>query len=161
MGKTIIQTIGPLYGEVVNGTVFGRPNGSIFVPSVNTVKAALVSGFRYIRVYDDGNYVVCNSAGSVPVSYGPNRAQFVAESQDLQNYIVFQVSKSDDFATLEGSVQFPARIFNGTSIYIAKGADLAEIVEGDTYYLRAVLMSAMGDPVAVSEPITIVGVVVS
>lgn len=43
--KTIIQTIGPLYGEVVNGTVFGQPNGSIAVPSPKSeLKLTLIAG---------------------------------------------------------------------------------------------------------------------
>ena len=42
--KTIIQTIGPIYGEVVNGSVFGQPNGSEARPAPNTAASVTVSG---------------------------------------------------------------------------------------------------------------------
>ena len=158
MAKTIIQTIGPLYGEVVNGTVFGRPNGSVYVPSANRIAVSLPDASRYIAVIGT-NYTLSNSAGT-PVVAPPNGLAIVAESQDLQNYIVTQVSLSGDFATIEGSRARTAGQFNLNIAYIAQGADLAPIEDETTYYVRAVLMSAGGDPVATSEVIEVTGVVV-
>jgi hypothetical protein len=67
--KTIIQTIGPLYGEVVNGTVFGQPNGSIAVPSnpVPTLDVKVIAANQYVKgiARDGGGYdwVTCNADG--------------------------------------------------------------------------------------------------
>lgn len=155
MGKTIIQTIGPLYGESVNGTVFGRPNGSIYIPSSNTITLSLAESNRYI-VLDDTYYKLCNSVG-VPAQVG---AYVVAESQDLQNYIQFQIGTSADFSTIIGTRSRVAGAFNITGAVVAQGADLPAIEDETTYYLRAVLMSANGDPVAVSSAVEVVGVVV-
>jgi hypothetical protein len=50
--RTIIQTIGPLYGEIVNGTVFGQPNGDIARPSPNVPTALVVetvTGTEYVK----------------------------------------------------------------------------------------------------------------
>lgn len=40
--RTIIQTIGPLYGEIVNGSVFGQPNGSEARPAPNATPTLIV-----------------------------------------------------------------------------------------------------------------------
>jgi hypothetical protein len=154
MAKTIIQTIGPLYGEVVNGTVFGRPNGSIYVPNQNTITISIADQFKYIRYVAGGYYSICTSTGALI----GGKASIVAESQDLQNYIEIQISKSSDFATLESINDTSAGLFNISVGYIGKGVSLTPIVDGDTYYVRAVLMSVNGDPVATSEAIEVIGV---
>lgn len=161
MGKTIIQTIGPLYGEVVNGTVFGRPNGSIYVPSSNTVTAKLDESTRYIRNLS-GALVVCASDGTVPAGPVNNHLQFqfVAESQDIQNYIEIQVSDSDTFETVSQRV-FTAGLFNNVVYVVANTpTPLITVEDSATYYIRAVLISASNVPVATSDAIELKGVVV-
>lgn len=161
MGKTIIQTIGPLYGEVVNGTVFGRPNGSVYVPIANTISITAPSN-RYIRkdTSSDGKsyyYVLCNSAGNIQWN---NVVKIVAESQDIQNYIEIQVSATDDFETVYIR-SISAGQFNIQQTYVAgpSATEFPDIVADDTYYIRAVLMSAGGVPVATSATIEVTGVV--
>lgn len=70
--KTIIQTIGPLYGEVVNGSVFGQPNGSVAVqpsgPSnPNTLTITNKPGYIIGVPTSSGKYTVtfCDSDGTV------------------------------------------------------------------------------------------------
>lgn len=162
MGKTIIQTIGPLYGEVVNGTVFGRPNGSIYVPIANTISVS-EPGNKYIRkdTSADGKsyyYVLCNASGVIQWN---NLIKAVAESQDIQNYIELQVSDSSDFTTFYQR-DITAGQFNIQQTYVAgpSAVELPDIVQGDTYYIRAVLMSAGGVPVATSSTIEVEGVVI-
>lgn len=150
MAKTIIQTIGPLYGDVVNGTVFGRPNGSVYVPPTNKITFSVPTGFEYIR--KTGNNIrLCNSSGS----YG--YASFVAESQDIASYVQIQVSDSSDFSTYV-SRTLAAGFFNTDSVgTLATSADFT-VTNGTTYYARAVLMASTNVPVATSDVVTLTGV---
>ena len=159
MAKTIIQTIGPLYGEVVNGTVFGRPNGSIFVPSQNTIKATLKDARKYIIKYDAKRYMVCTSAGQVDSSNQSNMLNFVAESQDVANYVQVQVATDSDFTDLIGGRSLTAGLFNSALYVLSQGTDVDDLVNGDTYYLRLILVAASGEPVATTETIELTGVV--
>ena len=153
MAKTIIQTIGPLYGEVVNGTVFGRPNGSIYVPPTN--KISLSIGAEYI-VNGTGTRVTwlypANAAGTI---VGPVVA-CVAEAQDIASYMAFQVSTSSDFTTYDETSQ-TAGIFNVLTYSIITNGTIT-VVDEATYYVRAVLYSSSGVPVAYSEVTTLTGV---
>lgn len=70
--RTIIQTIGPLYGEIVNGSVFGQPNGSVAVqpsgPSnPNTLTITNKPGYIIGVPTSSGKYTItfCDSAGAV------------------------------------------------------------------------------------------------
>ena len=68
--RTIIQTIGPLYGEIVNGSVFGQPNGSEAIPAG-----------PYIELYDTNptyayikNYT---NSGTTVIAFTDNAGQTV------------------------------------------------------------------------------------
>ena len=158
MAKTIIQTIGPLYGEAVNGTVFGRPNGSVFVPSVNTIDISLTDAYHYIRS-NSTSYFICNSAGSV-ASNVANYVHTVAESQDIANYVMFEIASDSEFTTILDDTIRPAGAFNFDfgAIIGYNGDGVTAIMDGDTYYFRARLMSSNGEPVATSATITLTGV---
>lgn len=150
MAKTIIQTIGPLYGEVVNGTVFGRPNGSIYVPPSNVIKL------------DFGAEYVTNSPAYPTWVFGSTNAgailskvtHLVAESQDNAAYMAIQFSDDADFATYSENI-LPAGQFNLVRDVIVSGVT---IVNEETYYIRAVLYASMGVPVAFSNVVTVTGV---
>lgn len=153
MAKTIIQTIGPLYGEVVNGTVFGRPNGSIFVPSVNTITATIPDEYVAVTAYAGKYYlVVCNSAG---VRVGS--VSKVAQSQDLANYMAWEFADNADF-TDSSVFSNTAGIFNTTDTSVARVDAEFTITNGSTYYLRGVLFASTGVPVAYSDVFTLTGV---
>ena len=155
MAKTIIQTIGPLYGEVVNGTVFGRPNGSIFVPSANTISISIAEAHRYFLKANDGKrYVLCTSSGVVG-SY----LKMVAESQDIANYIAIEVASDSDFTDIIGGLSYAAGQFNLSAYVISQGTTVEDLVDGDTYYLRVILYAGSGQAVATSETVELVGVV--
>lgn len=158
MAKTIIQTIGPLYGDVVNGTVFGRPNGSVYVPSANTIDVSVPTNFEYVRLFhfDYGyRYIVCNAGGGIA-----NLCKVVAESQDIQSYIQLEL-QDENGDTVGGARAFSAGIFNTSSTLVGDAADdgTPAIVANDTYYIVATLVSASGVPVA-TDKIAVTGVVV-
>lgn len=155
MPRTIIQSIGPLYGEDVNGTVFGRPNGSIFVPSTNTISLTFPAGVSYIRKRSGSPTDIdsCRSNGVV------SRGVVVAEAQDLASFVVIQVCDSADFDDDDNiaSRTFGAGLFNFQPAGLANGAGDYTITDGATYYVRAVLMASTGVPVAVSEVVEMTG----
>lgn len=138
---TIVQDYGPIYGEVVNGTVQGRPNGSVYVPLSNTISIAL-SG--------SGNTIAENSTA---LSYGAG-VNFVAQSQDLSSYVAFTVYSDSGCTTAVGNpANRTAGQFNGKAYTI--GYATSPLTSGVSYYLRAQLMNN-GVAVATSNVIEVV-----
>ena len=148
MGKTIIQTIGPLYGEVVNGTVFGRPNGSVYIPAVNTITASVPAGFGYIRIFQFGygnRIQLCNSAGNnLSVAL-----KAVAESQDTQSYISVGIEDKDGVEVGEARSN-GAGLFNLDILYLANVTD-ETLTDGADYNIVVTLNSSSGVPVATTR----------
>ena len=135
---TIVQDYGPIYGEVVNGTVQGRPNGSVYVPISNTITMSTRSlGFRYIG----GAYRVLVT----------DLMHVSAQAQDLGSYIQRQVFTDADCTDLIGSNNYPAGQFNVAIDYFIYSATVPDV--GSTYYFRTQLMSSTGVAVATSEVI--------
>lgn len=154
MAKTIIQTIGPLYGETVNGTVFGRPNGSVYVPASNTISLNIPASNRYIKNNaSPAGLVICNPAGVI--NWGA--VGLVAQSQDIANAIVTEVSETADFSGTIYKRTFSAGIFNFNTAIVAFTSDLT-IVAGTTYYVRARLVTGSNVAVATSDVIEVEGV---
>ena len=154
MGKTIIQTIGPLYGEVVNGTVFGRPNGSIYVPSVNTISANSKTPVEYVRIMTyGGNSVLqaCSSSGTTSANY---TLKVVAEAQDVQSYIGICIEDSDG-VQVGNAVNYSAGLFNLNVSVLGYPAE-DTITNGADYTVVMTLYSASGVPVATAK-IPVVG----
>ena len=150
MGRTIIQPIGPLYGEAVNGTVFGRPNGSIYVPSQNSISANTDAG--YVRNASNwfNNNMLVNNLGNNQHLY------VVAESQDNASYVQLRLSDDSDFTTYAKRT-FSAGTFNIDVFGLIADTDKLTITSGTTYYLKAVLVAASGVDVATSDVIELEG----
>lgn len=157
MAKTIIQTIGPLYGEVVNGTVFGRPNGSIYVPSQNTISMSIPANRVYIRD-NTTNVVICTSTGSIAWNPNSEKINTVAQSQDTANNIVIDIATDSDFTDIIAKYPAAAGSFNIFNTYFIETDDYAGITAGTTYYIRARLVSGSGVDVAVTDVQTLTGV---
>lgn len=133
MAKTIIQTIGPLYGEVVNGTVFGRPNGSIYVPSTNVVDIINYSG--KIK-----NFAV-GAANRVRFVNDQGQALYftlVAQSQDIASNMRLVLASDSDLTTVLAYGDVVAGVFNLTSNNLF--ADY-ELTPAETYYVGLLLMN--------------------
>ena len=150
MAKTIIQTIGPLYGEVVNGTVFGRPNGSIYVPSTNTIEIKLPSGFDEVLIVSRGfgkRFALRNDDGVISDADIAFNVNIVAQSQDIQSYIECHLADSDgvQIGTPRTS---SAGLFNINTAYVGNPADDDTITNGEDYQIVAILYSSSGVPVA-------------
>ncbi len=154
MGKTIIQPIGPLYGEAVNGTVYGRPNGSIYVPPTNTITCVLSD--EYI-CNSGSNVIVCNSLGQIKRPC----IEIVAQSQDNAAYIQIEMATDSDFSTIVVYKSVLAGTFNITQNALFYSSTPYTVIDGTTYYVRTVLMAASGVPVAYSDVTEVTGIVVS
>jgi len=141
---TIIQDFGPIYGEPVNGTVQGRPNGSVYVPSSNIITLTIA------------NTSICRVAGGGTQIgiYNPDW-KLVAVAQDLSSYMQRQVFSDSDCTVLIASTTMPAGIFNYSSQWYAVIIDTENPPEvGDTVYVRAQLFSGTAEPVATSEVVS-------
>jgi len=147
MSKTIVQDYGPIYGEPVNGTVLGRPNGSVYVPSTNTIN--LLSDAVYIRNNLVGNkyrVLLCDENG-VGLRYG-----MVAQSQDVASYMSSVLFADSELTTVLTGLSQTAGLFNQTNIqYVSRDYQLDS---DETYYLCAGLMNN-GSFVAFSDSITL------
>lgn len=140
---TIIQDYGPIYGEIVNGTVQGRPNGSIYVPLSNII--TLNMSQSYLK-FDNIRYVNANGNGV------GSMIEIVAQSQDLASYIETSIYSDSACTTLVGrSLQQAAGQFNKTILGVALPTvnGVNDLTTGNTYYVRAQLMNN-GTPVATS-----------
>lgn len=150
---TIIQDYGPIYGEVVNGTVQGRPNGSVYVPSSNIINARLLRAGLRIRNSNTNTLYICNNSGqSVAKS-----VIAVAEAQDLASYIRYEVGTTNEFTTSAHRDMTSGQFNIETSIVAHVSPDDFTIIADETYYVRALLVASTNDVVAVSEILEVTG----
>ncbi len=147
MPRTIVQEYGPIYGEPVNGTVLGRPNGSVFVPISNVVNLSI--GKEYAKYISNNRIVVCDSDGTW--ANNPDYAIKVdALSQDLSSYIVVTAYTDEELTTVEASRTLTAGIFNYEVMILTNSQNT--LSNGDPLYIVATLCNN-GVPVATSDVI--------
>jgi hypothetical protein len=147
MSKTIVQEYGPIYGEAVNGTVQGRPNGSIFVPTTNTVSV------RFLADSPDPPQVV-KWASSERFYIAP-KLDAVAVAQDIASNIRFATYTDSDCTTLFAKRDVQAGLFNLTEIEWIGMTEVAQD-QGETYYFRVELVNN-GSLVTATETIEVKG----
>lgn len=153
--KTIIQTIGPLYGEVSNGTVFGQPNGSVYTPPANTlsVKADYSATNAYVK-NGDTNIVSCRSDGTFGTV-----ATFNVSGQ--VPYIFISELATDSGFTNIISTSTGTSVSPGFAALGAFGVNSQyTIVSGTTYYARLRIVTVNGQyTMATSDTYTLEGLV--
>lgn len=138
--KTILQKIGPLYGEPVNGTVFGQPNGSQAVLKhsfVETIQAA----YAYIKKNTDDWVVTCDSTGT---NTGYQFAVKIAYTSPVPVHFK-SVLYSDSSCTVPvtGGYDNTTPTYAGSAYSIGPmGYATGTITTGTTYYLRVDMMYA-------------------
>jgi hypothetical protein len=138
---TIVQNYGPIYGEAVNGTVQGRPNGSVYVPISNTI--AILYSPGYVKT-DSGRIMWCDSLGN------NSRGIIVAEAQDLASHIEIFVYSDAACTTQVGTARVnSAGSFNLDNVYTVSNYS-GSLTTGTKYYVRAQLMNN-STPVATSN----------
>lgn len=135
MTKTIVQEYGPIYGEAVNGTVLGRPNGSVYVPMSNTIAISLDATYRYVSIPGDGMFHFTESDGVLLTDEYP--VKVVANSQDLANFIWVRLFDDAAMTNRVASLGYPAGLFNIelNELYAISGTTAT------TFYLKADLMN--------------------
>lgn len=149
---TIVQNYGPIYGEVVNGTVQGRPNGSVYVPISNTIAVSILDARKYIKNSSGTQLRICNSSGNAT----SDGLRYSAIAQDLSSYVVSYVYSDAELTTQIGYKIANAGNFNS---YFRDYITTDAVIEaGATYYLVAQLCNN-SVPIATSDVIPVVGVV--
>ena len=144
---TIVQEFGPIYGEAVNGTVQGRPNGSVYVPLSNIVNISIPDGFHFLKYNSANVLITCDEDGTTG-----SAIYFDALSQDLASNVKVTAYSDASLETKVASRGFNAGQFNsyGATLYGAS----AGLTDGQTIYLRGQLMNN-GTPVATSSVIEV------
>lgn len=138
---TIVQSYGPIYGEPVNGTVSGRPNGSIAIPADNQIAITLADNTTISTVYDgeeDAYFIKFSNLFTIS-----------AISQDPGNYIRLVLYKSDKSTSVFSGNNYPGN-FKIESDEIGWIEDPSELPTG-TYYLRAMLVTSFNTVIVSSE----------
>ena len=147
---TIVQNYGPIYGEVVNGTVQGRPNGSVYVPITNTISITNPTTTP-LTIRREPTWNAPTGAKQTNVNL-----KLVAVSQDLSSYMKVTTYSDSDLTTVVGSPQvWTAGTFNGTPRNL--GTQSTDLVQDATYYIIAELMNN-GVAVATSDILEATGV---
>lgn len=156
--RTIIQHIGPLYGEANTGTVFGQPNGSIAVGqsyapdptpspspgvtdlwtiSYNTASDVMVNEYRRGSTW---YFYSCN--GSVEQKSPLCAIALNSTISDTSAHMQLQLSTSQTFDSL-------LITFNGTAGDFSSLPSTSHInartTSGEVYYLRLALFDSAGN----------------
>jgi len=152
--RTILQKIGPLYGEDVNGTVFGQPNGSEYIPPKNVLDILNVNtDVVGIKKLSDNKLVTCTADGT-QTKY----ADLSIYSQ-VDFKLEYELSEDSDFSThlIRGMDTTHRAIIPIEQI----GIYLQTLTADKEYYLRYTLhpWNDSQTVMAQTEPITFKGVV--
>lgn len=151
MPRTIVQEYGPIYGEPVNGTVMGRPNGSVYVPLLNTIGLEVLDEYKYFTYVTYGGNPMLLSCDSAGVQHWTSDAYHLfASAQDLSSHMQQQVYSDAELTTPVAIMDLSAGAFNlwGNGVRPA----VAGLSDGDKVYFRAQLMNS-GVAVATSDTI--------
>ena len=145
--STIVQNYGPIYGEVVNGTVQGRPNGSVYVPISNTINAT---------VPDD---CTMSYGGTYPNRVYLSAIEVNAIAQDLASNVRLTIYKDAELTQEFLVNNWTAGTFNisARNARIGSRNEDDPIEDEKTYYGIVQLMNN-NTPVATSTAVIITGV---
>lgn len=153
--KTVIQKIGPLYGEAINGSVFGQPNGSVAVPPYNAlVLMSANNDNAFIKKNGTGGYVTCDTNGSVGTFL---RYQIVTQLPLDALWFVHEVSATSDFASILSSSK--STVSEASKNVGNSNSGSLSITAGTTYYLRAKLTTRDGSVIVTGATYEVEGVV--
>lgn len=186
--RTIIQHIGPLYGESNTGSVFGQPNGSIAITPMTddsidvwTIKYSKAAGIDCESIGIDLNKYTWGNA----TYYGWSLASYhVSDDSDpwsdysKADYVIdgtlnrsiadttakaqLQVSTDTGFTTVLYSLTLPSGDFNISQLdrggTYTKTPNYPDINNGVTYYIRFVLISQSGGIMGKSNTLTFKGI---
>lgn len=173
--RTIIQHIGPLYGELNIGSAFGQPNGSLAVgqnlvptptptPAVPTTETEIWStsyyvdsfyGFTYFKT--KGNYLVSSESNGVLTSTNLFNISLLSDVTDTNTVVKLQVAKDSDFSSIVYTSNLS--ISPSASSVVCPLDTTPTFTSGTTYYFRILLYSSAGNYLyKKSSTISMVGV---
>lgn len=163
--KTIIQTIGPLYGEVVNGSVFGQPNGSEAIPTTSSIVLSVSSDAAYVKYAVDslGYAYNCKSDGTT-AAVGTMTVKTRLQTKGTFYGVLYEDAACTTKYKARGSfVVVSTPTIGGEYNIGGKICGLSgAVVDGTTYYFR--VEAHIGDDttgiIAASNAVPLVGVVI-
>lgn len=158
--RTIIQHIGPLYGELNTGSVFGQPNGSIAVsqnlvptpepipenPQVFTISSSWY-GKEYPNFYAQGSDSSWSWKSLNLTTSSSSSALFNVESvtSDITDIIKLEIATDTSFENVVFSINagsVTTGLYNPVYAGVTKPTRFD--VSGNTYYIRLAVYSSSG-----------------
>ena len=160
--RTIIQHIGPLYGELNTGTVFGQPNGSIAIsqnlvptPDPSSAESTLWSVSYYtkkmdytkFKIEDSSTYWNFYSVDSTGLLDSSRlfMVDLLSDVTETNTTTKLQISTDENFS----DIIFSENIQNSlpTSYVVAhfsSSVSKPSLTKSTTYYIRILLYSSAG-----------------
>ena len=181
--RTIIQHIGPLYGEANTGTVFGQPNGSIAIgqgkapapsPDPTPITPTIEEIWTITRnsIFNAGNVNYLTRVAKWSYLMGSTKASVTAQNYDSytttaltkisltgtigssDSIMYVQIADSEDFSNILASIPQVAGTYTS---YPRLTTDM-EVVAGTTYYVRLALFDNAGNSLnKISNVLTFTG----
>lgn len=146
--RTIIQTIGPLYGEVVNGSVFGQPNGSVARPPQNAAVTAVISG-------TNGKLTKTTISGGQIAKYTLSGVSLDVSDYSGVEIVKTVIKNAADTVIATGGGHVPAYTFSDA---VQGPANLIP-TDGDSLTMTVELRDVYGNVLVTSNALTITAVV--
>lgn len=150
--KTIIQAFPTIYGEAVNGSVLGQPNGSIARPPQNTAGTVTLSGDTVTVTYtgkfpmispEFAFYAVAGLTGSVSIaSYA---------------YLMVTVYNSTDTVIAVHQINFGEEITINSTGFLGPYAD--KPTNGDALTIKVIAYDQDNNVIVSSEAVSATAVV--
>lgn len=166
--RTIIQHIGPLYGEPNTGSVFGQPNGSVAIgqgfapapsPDPTPIDPSVPPTEKEIwklNYFDSGRYIgligskiFCSKYSTLSEgSYNLAQFELINSEADLSNKAVVQLATDSEFKNLFIEKTYPSGTYSASGIELSTWSDnqisSPTLNVNDTLYLRVIMRDPNG-----------------
>lgn len=156
--RTIIQHIGPLYGELNTGSVFGQPNGSIAVsqnlvptpepPSSDESVIWTISEYSFDHFTIESSYTTWSIVSANSISTTDSklcRISLLSDITDTNTTVKIQFSTDESFSSVdwEGTISYST-----SDSYVApkfkSSVTKPSFTNKTVYYIRLLLYSSAG-----------------
>lgn len=163
--RTIIQHIGPLYGEKNTGSVFGQPNGSVaigqdYAPAPPVPEPEQIWTAAYYFWNNSGTYVkqdqafgiwngsngydlYCFAKGQGNFTNQLFSVKLTGKIGDTTSVMKTQVATDDQFEDIIAEATSPAGYYGGGPVAVPVSS--TKLTAGQTYYARVKLFDSAGN----------------
>jgi hypothetical protein len=155
--RTIIQHIGPLYGELNTGSVFGQPNGSVAVsqnlvptpsePTKEEVEIWTLSYYTMGKIYDYGfrisnNWSFLSLYNASTASSNLCTVKLLSDITETNTVTKLQIATDEAFTDIvfSGNIATPSKYVEASFTNV----DKPTLTGGKVYYIRLLLYASSG-----------------